>query len=245
MPGFPALHSLPEFAQTPVHWASDAIHLTEVVRCHPNILSSTTLCSFCLQSVLACAILLFTASDLTFTTRHIYSRLSSPLWPSHFILSGAISNCPLLLLSSILDTFWPEGLIFQRHIFLPYHIVHGVLTARILEWFAIPSSSGPRFVRTLCYDPPVLGGPAWHNSQFHWVTHHHEKAVVQARVNGISTHQKRLQRASSPLHHMKAQQEGLAMNQEEFFTRTQACWPWPLISDSQPPELWAINFSCL
>ena len=32
--------------------------------------------------------------------------------------------------------------------------------ARILWWFAIPSSSGPRFVRTLHYDLSVLGGLA-------------------------------------------------------------------------------------
>ena len=31
------------------------------------------------------------------------------LQPSHFILSGTISNCPLLFPSSILDTFWPGG----------------------------------------------------------------------------------------------------------------------------------------
>ena len=44
-----------------------------------------------------------------------------------------------------------EGLIFWCHIFLPVHTVHirGVLSARILEWFSIPSSSGPWFVRTL------------------------------------------------------------------------------------------------
>ena len=39
-----------------------------------------------------------------------------------------------------------RGLIFQCHIFLPFHTVHGVLKAIILEWFAIPFSSGPRFV---------------------------------------------------------------------------------------------------
>ena len=33
--------------------------------------------------------------------------------------------------------------------FLPFHTVHGVLKARILKWFAIPFSSGPRFVRSL------------------------------------------------------------------------------------------------
>ena len=49
------------------------------------------------------------------------------------------------------------------------HPVHGVLTARILEQFAIPSSSGPRFVRTLHYDPSILSGPAQHDSHLHWV----------------------------------------------------------------------------
>ena len=48
--------------------------------------------------------------------------------------------------------------------FLPFHAVHGVLKARILKWFAIPFSSGPRFVRTLHYDPSVLGGPTQHGS---------------------------------------------------------------------------------
>jgi len=30
--------------------------------------------------------------------------------------------------------------------FLPFHTVHGVLEARILEWSAIPISSGPHFI---------------------------------------------------------------------------------------------------
>ena len=46
-------------------------------------------------------------------------------------------------------------------IFLPFQTVHGVLEARILEWFAIPFSSGPRFVRTLPHDSPLaLNGMA-------------------------------------------------------------------------------------
>ena len=53
------------------------------------------------------AILFFMAPDLTFTTRHIYKWVSFLLCPSHIILSGAISNCPLLFPSSILDTFQP------------------------------------------------------------------------------------------------------------------------------------------
>ena len=43
---------------------------------------------------------------------------------------------------------------------LPFHTVHGVLAARILEWFAIPSSSGSRCVRTLHYYPPIVSGSA-------------------------------------------------------------------------------------
>ena len=35
---------------------------------------------------------------------------------------------------------------------LPFHTAHGALKARILKCFAIPFSSGPRFVRTLHHD---------------------------------------------------------------------------------------------
>ena len=47
---------------------------------------------------------------------------------------------------------------------LPFHTVHGVLETRILMWFAIPSSGGPCFVRTLHYDPSILGSPAQRGS---------------------------------------------------------------------------------
>ena len=42
--------------------------------------------------------------------------------------------------------------------------VHGVLKARILKWFAIPFSSGPRFVRILHRDSSVLNGHTRHGS---------------------------------------------------------------------------------
>ena len=64
--------------------------------------------------------------------------------------------------------YWPGQFPFQYPIILPFHTVHGVLKARILKWFAIPFSSGPRSVRPLHHDPPYLGYPvgmAW----FHWV----------------------------------------------------------------------------
>ena len=71
------------------------------------------------------------------------------LWLHLFILSGVISP---LFSSSILCSYWPREFIFQCHILLPFHTVHGVLKARILKWFAIPFSSGPHFVRTLHHD---------------------------------------------------------------------------------------------
>ena len=68
------------------------------------------------------------------------------LWFHPFILSGVISP---LISSSILGTYRPGEFICQCLIFLPFHTVQWVLQARILKWFAIPSSSGPLFVRTL------------------------------------------------------------------------------------------------
>ena len=92
------------------------------------------------------AILFFTESDFTFTTGRIHNQVSFTLWPSHFILSGAIS---LLFPSSILDTYRPGRLIFWCHIILPFHTVHVVLKAAIQKCFAIRFSSEPCFVRTL------------------------------------------------------------------------------------------------
>ena len=68
--------------------------------------------------------------------------------------------------------YWTSSdcrLIFQFHISLPFHTVYGVLVMRILEWFAIPSSSGPHFVRPIHCDLSVLGDSARHGSQLHWV----------------------------------------------------------------------------
>ena len=107
------------------------------------------------------AILFFIASDFTFTNKHIHNSASFLLWPSHSILFGAVSP---FFPRSILYTFWPRRLIFQCHIFLPFHVAQGVLQSSILEWVAISSSSGPRFVRTLYYDPSILGGPTQHGS---------------------------------------------------------------------------------
>ena len=99
-------------------------------------------------------------------TSHIYSWVLFLLCLHLFILSGVISP---LFYSSILGTYRPGEFIFQCPIFSPFYTVYAVLKARILKWFAIPFSSGPRFVSSLHHDLSVLGGPAWHGSKFHWI----------------------------------------------------------------------------
>ena len=84
------------------------------------------------------AILSFTASDFTFTTRHIHNWASFWLWPSCFILSGATSNCPLLFPSSILNTLWPAGLIFWCHILCLFILFVGFLWQEY--WSGLPFS---------------------------------------------------------------------------------------------------------
>ena len=73
------------------------------------------------------------------------------------------NNSPLIS-SSMLGTYWPGEFIFQCPVFLPFHTGHGVIKASVLNWFAIPFSSGPHSVRPLHHDPSVLGGPTWHGS---------------------------------------------------------------------------------
>ena len=55
------------------------------------------------------AILFFTVSHFTFYNRHIHNWKSFLLWPSHFFLIGAISNCSLYFPSNMLDTVQPWG----------------------------------------------------------------------------------------------------------------------------------------
>ena len=51
---------------------------------------------------------------------------SFPLWPSHFILSGAINNCPLLFpRRRPEDVFWSVGLIFLCQTFLLFVVSWG------------------------------------------------------------------------------------------------------------------------
>ena len=93
------------------------------------------------------------------------------LWLCLFILSGVISP---VFSSSILGNYYPGEFMFQCHIFLPFHTVHGVLKARILKRFTIPFSSGACIVRSLHHDLSILGGP---NGMAHSFTKL-DKAVV-------------------------------------------------------------------
>ena len=117
------------------------------------------------------AILFFTALGFAFTPRHIHNWASFSLRLSIFSPSGATS---LIFSRGILDSYQPEGFIFQCHVFLLFHTVHGVLKAWMLKRFSIPFSeppgkpipfsSGPHFVKTLHHDPSVLDFPTQHGS---------------------------------------------------------------------------------
>ena len=139
-PGLPVHHQLPEFTQTCVHRVSDAIQPS-----HPRSSPSSPAPN---------------PSQHQSLFQWVHSWVLFLLWLYPFILSGFISP---LISSSILGTCWPGELLFQDSIILPFHIVYGVLKARILKWIAIPFSSGPRFVKTVHRDPSVLGGPTWHS----------------------------------------------------------------------------------
>ena len=78
---------------------------------------------------------------------HIYIYIcfnfifSTSLYSLDYCDVESFASSPLLP-GSILDTYWPGALIFKCHVILPIHTVHGVLKARVLMWFAIPSPVG-------------------------------------------------------------------------------------------------------
>ena len=56
------------------------------------------------------------------------------------VADNYIKMCSISLVSRQIQIKNHDELIFQHHIFLPFHTVHGVLVVRILEWDAISSS---------------------------------------------------------------------------------------------------------
>ena len=86
----------------------------------------------------------------------------------------------LLFPGSILDTFQPEGLIFQCHICLPFHTVHGVLQQEY--WSGLPF---PFPVDCILSELSPMTCPSW--VALHGMAHsfieflkplHHNKAVI-------------------------------------------------------------------
>ena len=82
--------------------------------------------------------------------RTLLSPVDVSTTESHFYFGPASSFFLELFLHSSLVAYWtPTDLGGSSYgvIFLPFHIVHGILEARILKWFAIPFSIGPCFVK--------------------------------------------------------------------------------------------------
>ena len=77
-----------------------------------------------------------TALDFTFKTRHIHNWVSFPLWPSCFIISGAIRNCPPLIPSSILNPFQLEASFSSVLSFCLFILFMGV--SRQEYWSGLP-----------------------------------------------------------------------------------------------------------
>ena len=69
-----------------------------------------------------------------------FHHQSHPQLGHVFALSPSVHSFWSYFSSSILGIYWPGEFIFQSPIFLPFHIIHGVLKAKILKWFAIPFS---------------------------------------------------------------------------------------------------------
>ena len=102
--------------------------------------------------------------------RAFLSPPDTPTTEHHFHFGPSASFFSDLLVIALCSSpvaYWKPsdlaGLIFQCHIFLPFHIVHGILVARILERMAIPSSRWITFCQNSPLWPLHLGCPcmAW------------------------------------------------------------------------------------
>ena len=90
------------------------------------------------------------------------------LWPSLILLELVLCSSPV--------AYWRPTdlgeLIFQCHIFLPFHTLRGALKARMLKWFGIPFSSRPHFVRPwLAGTCPPASPHSWKICPVPWLSH--------------------------------------------------------------------------
>ena len=111
----------------------------------------------------------------------------------HFCIDPASSFFLELLViafPTFLVAYWTPsdlgGLSSGCRIFLPFHTAHEVVVAKIVEWFTIPFSREPCFVRTLHDDPYVVG--SLHRMAYSFTEFckpiHHDKAVIHEGVVG-------------------------------------------------------------
>ena len=136
--GFPVLHYLPEIAQTHVHWVSDAIQ--PFILCHPLLLSPSV-----------------------FPSMRVFSNESTlpVMWAKYWSFSFSIS--PSNVCSGV-RVHWVASVMFlwdPLDCSPPGSSVHGILQARILEWFAMPSSkesSWPRDQTCISCNSCIAGG---------------------------------------------------------------------------------------
>ena len=151
------------------------------------------------------AIMFFTAPDFTFTTRDIHNWVSFLLWPSLFILSWAVSNCPLLFPCGLLDTFQFEGLIFWCHIFcliilfmrfsqkeywscLPFrlprgHVLSELFTMTRPPWMPLHSMAHSfiELCKLLRHDMAVIHEVAWNN----WLVQNWERSTTSLYCHSV------------------------------------------------------------
>ena len=89
----------------------------------------------------------------------VHGIAKSWTWLSELKWTASSLFLELFLYSSPVSCWAPTDLgssSFSVISFLHFRIVHWVLNSRILKWFPIPFFSGPRFVRTLHHDPPII-----------------------------------------------------------------------------------------
>jgi len=136
-------------------------------------------------------ILFFTASNFTFTTRTIYNWLSFPLWPSCFILSGAVSNCPPL---------WPGAHFPGQYLFAfsycPWNFSGkntGVVCHFLLQWIMFCQNTSLGLISLgwpwrawlivlLSYTSPLATKRLWSMKGIMWITKNKQHLDIE-RVN--------------------------------------------------------------
>ena len=109
------------------------------------------------------AVLLFTLSDFTFITRHIHSWVSFPLWPSHFILSGAVALCSNPVAHWTPSDLRGRGLSSGIVSFCVFILSVGFSGQKHWSWLTFLSSGDDFFCQNSLLWPVCFGSPwtAW------------------------------------------------------------------------------------